>query len=228
MSTPILPLAVWLSGTNENSIPANDNALRMEVALGAAIDFAGSEPVSPSDGDQYIVSSSWSGFAVDNCVIYKGGTWLEFEAYDGWIKTIDGDVYQFDGSDWNVVSGGGGGSVTQCIAIACSDETTALTTGTAKATFRMPYSFTLTAVRASLTAAQASGSIFTVDINEGGSTILSTKITIDNTEKTSVTAATAPVISDANLSDDAEITVDIDQIGDGTAAGLKIYLIGHQ
>jgi hypothetical protein len=110
--------------------------------------------------------------------------------------------------------------------VACSDETTALTTGTAKITFRLPHAVTLTAVRASLTTAQTSGSIFTVDINEGGTSVLSTKLTIDNTEKTSTTAATAAVISDSALADDAEITIDIDQIGDGTAKGLKITLIG--
>lgn len=123
-------------------------------------------------------------------------------------------------------SSGGSSSTPVAIPVACSDETTALTTGTAKVTFRMPFAMTLTAVRASLTTAQASGSIFTVDINEGGTTILSTKITIDNTEKTSTTAATAAVISDTALADDAEITIDIDQIGDGTAKGLKVYLIG--
>jgi len=112
------------------------------------------------------------------------------------------------------------------IQLAASDETTALTAGTAKVTFRMPYAMTVTAVRASLTTAQASGSIFTVDINEGGASILSTKLTIDNTEKTSTTAATAAVISDSALADDAEITIDIDQIGDGTATGLKITIIG--
>jgi hypothetical protein len=112
------------------------------------------------------------------------------------------------------------------IQLAASDETTALTTGTAKMTFRMPHAMTLTTVRASLTTAQASGSIFTVDINEGGSSILSTKLTIDNTEKTSTTAATPAVISDTALADDAEITIDIDQIGNGTATGLKITLIG--
>jgi hypothetical protein len=112
------------------------------------------------------------------------------------------------------------------IQLAASDETTALTTGTAKVTFRMPHAMTLTAVRASLSTAQASGSIFTVDINEGGTSILSTKLTIDNTEKTSTTAATAAVISDSSLADDAEITIDIDQIGDGTAKGLKVTLIG--
>lgn len=114
----------------------------------------------------------------------------------------------------------------ESIILAASDETTALTTGTAKVTFRMPYAFTVSAVRASLSTAQTSGSIFTVDINDGGTTILSTKLTIDNTEKTSTTAATPPVISDTSLDDDTEITIDIDQIGDGTAKGLKVTLIG--
>jgi hypothetical protein len=112
------------------------------------------------------------------------------------------------------------------IQLACSDETTALTTGTAKITFRMPYAMTVTSVRASLTTAQTSGSTFTVDINEGGTSILSTKLTIDNTELTSTTAATAPVVSDSSLADDAQMTIDIDTIGDGTAKGLKVTIIG--
>jgi hypothetical protein len=112
------------------------------------------------------------------------------------------------------------------IQLAASDETTALTTGTAKVTFRMPHAMTLTAVRASLTTAQASGSIFTVDINQSGSSVLGTKLTIDNTEKTSTTAATAATITTSALTDDAEITIDIDQVGNGSATGLKITLIG--
>ena len=121
-----------------------------------------------------------------------------------------------------------GGTVTESFIIAASDETTALSTGAAKATFRMPYAFTLTGVRASVGTAPA-GSVITVDINEGGSSILSTKITIDAGEKTSTTAATAPVISDSALADDAEITIDIDTVGSSTAgAGLKVTLIGNQ
>ena len=109
-----------------------------------------------------------------------------------------------------------------------SDETTDLTAGVAKATFRMPHTFTLTEVRASVTTAPT-GSTLIVDINEGGVSILSTKLSIDATEKTSTTAATPPVISDADLADDAEITIDIDQIGSSVAgAGLKIFLIGTQ
>ncbi len=115
---------------------------------------------------------------------------------------------------------------TKVLPIACSDETTSLSAGGGKVTFRMPFPMTLTAVRASLTTAQASGALFTVDINEAGVSILSTKLTIDNTEKTSTTAVAAAVISDAALADDAEISIDLDAVGDGTAKGLKVYLIG--
>lgn len=118
------------------------------------------------------------------------------------------------------------GASVKVIQIAFSDTITPITAGTAKVTFRMPYSMTLTAIRASLGTAQATGNIFTVDINESGSTILSTKLTIDNTEKTSTTAATPPVISDTALADDAEMTIDVDQVGDGTAIQGIVTLIG--
>ena len=112
------------------------------------------------------------------------------------------------------------------IGIACSDETTALTTGTAKVTFRMPHAMTLTAVRAAVTTAPT-GSTIIVDINEGGSSVLGTKLSIDASEKTSTTAASAATITDSALADDAEITIDIDQVGSSVAgAGLKVWLIG--
>lgn len=121
------------------------------------------------------------------------------------------------------------GTLTSCtikcvIAIAVSDETTAITTGTAKVTFRMPHAMTLTEVRASLSTASSSGNP-AIDVNEGGVSIFSTTLTIDSGEKTSTTAATPAVISDASLADDAEITIDIDTAGTG-AKGLKVYLIG--
>ena len=117
---------------------------------------------------------------------------------------------------------------TTSFVLACSDEETALTTGT-KLTFRMPFAYTVTAVRASLTTAGTGANLVTVDINESGTTILSTKITIDATETTSTTAATPPVISDSDLANDAQMTVDIDQIDSGgVSAGLKVYIIGYR
>lgn len=116
----------------------------------------------------------------------------------------------------------------ECIIVACSDETTALTTGAGKITFRMPYAFALAEVRASVNTAPT-GAALVVDINESGTTILSTKLSIDASEKTSKTAATPPVISDNALADDAEISIDIDAVGSTIAgAGLKVYLIGER
>lgn len=112
------------------------------------------------------------------------------------------------------------------LGVALSDETTALTTGNAKVTMRAPRAMTLSTLpRSSLTTVSSSG-LVTVDINVAGSTILSTKLSIDANEKTSTTAATAAVMSSITIADDAEITFDIDANGTG-ATGLKVWLIGY-
>ena len=112
------------------------------------------------------------------------------------------------------------------VSIACSDETTDLATGVV-ATFRLPQAMTLTELRASVTTAPV-GSNIIVDVKEGGVSIMTTNLlNIDNGDKTSVGSATSPNITDTALADDAEITVEITQIGSTTAgAGLKISLIG--
>jgi hypothetical protein len=119
------------------------------------------------------------------------------------------------------------GPVTEYIQIQLSDETNSLTTGSAKYTFRMPFNMTLTEVRSSVNFAP-SGSSIIVDINQSGTSILSTKLSIDVNEKTSLTAASPAVISTSALISDAEITLDIDQVGSAgnTGKGLKVLLKG--
>jgi len=96
------------------------------------------------------------------------------------------------------------------------------------AQLRMPFAFTLTEVRAFVNTAPT-GAALTFDITEGGSTVLSTLITIDVSEKTSEDAATPPVISDTTLADDSIIGFNCDVIGSSVAgAGGKIMLIGYQ
>lgn len=188
-----------------------------------------------------------AGFAVGNFVTVTGFTGdVANNIYSGEITALTTGKMTIGGTDGDVIVDDAAGesvtiakweskratakqvanTVNESLIIAVGDETTPITTGTAKVTFRMPYAFVLTAVRASLNNASSSGTP-TIDINEGGGTILSTKLTIDASEKTSTTAATPAVISDANLADDAEITIDIDTAGTG-ATGLKVYLIGHQ
>ena len=163
-------------------------------------------------------------------------------------KTIDGDlntIIDIDEMSLKVALGDAGTVLTsngvgfdpsyqapasgqvQSFVIAASDETTDLITGDAAITFRIPYGFTLTAVRASVNDAPT-GALITVNIREGGVDILSTPITIDANELTSVTAAIPPVISDFSLADDAEMKIDIDTIGSTNAGkGLKVVLIGN-
>lgn len=110
---------------------------------------------------------------------------------------------------------------------ACGDETTAIDApATDLITLRAPFALSeISSVRASLNGPCATGT-FEVDIKVGGASILSTPLTIDATEKTSTTAAVPAVLSTTTLTDDAEITVDVVDEGDGTAFGLKVAIIG--
>ncbi len=106
-----------------------------------------------------------------------------------------------------------GAKPVEAMVIPISDTATLVAAGVKKFSFRAPFAMTLSGTiglpRASLDTAQATsgaGGIITVDINESGTSILSTKLTIDNTEKTSTTAATPCVISDTSIADDAAPT----------------------
>lgn len=155
-------------------------------------------------------------------------------------KPRSGVQYVADGSNWNPGYGAGpyqyingaflpmfgaSSDVLESAIIPCSDETSAITTGTAKRTFRMPYAATLVAVRAAMNTAPT-GSTAVFDINKNGTTMLSTKLSIDISEKTSYTAATPVVISVSSLAIDDEITIDFDQVGSTVAgAGVKVTFL---
>lgn len=116
------------------------------------------------------------------------------------------------------------------IILAASDESTALTTGDGKVTFRLPDAMTITSVSASVNTAPV-GSTIIVDVTKNGTSIFSTLLTIDASEKTSLTAATPAVLNAAQVScaADDEIAVNIDLIGSGTAgAGLKVTIKGYR
>jgi hypothetical protein len=108
-----------------------------------------------------------------------------------------------------------------------SDESTAITTGNDKFKTRIPFEFTLTAVRLNCTVAPT-GAAITVDMLESGVTVFSTKATVAAGSKTSV-GGTPAVISDANLGDDNELSFNFDTVGSGVAGkGVKIHLYGYR
>lgn len=97
-----------------------------------------------------------------------------------------------------------------------------ITTGTDKDSLVMPYAMTVTNVYASLTTGPT-GSVATFDINEAGTSIISTKITIDASETSSQTAATAAVISDSAIAKGSKLSFDIDGVG-STTPGNGVHL----
>lgn len=103
----------------------------------------------------------------------------------------------------------------------------ALTTGTNKFGFNMPFAMTLTGIFADVGTAPT-GATLIVDVNEAGSTIMTTnKLVIDATETSTHTAATPPTLTDTALAKAARMTLDIDQVG-STVAGsdLNVFLVG--
>lgn len=114
MSDPIFPLAVWESGTNQNSIPANDNALRVEAISRGALGVANDEAGGDSDGDVWIVGDSptgaFSSFTEDDIAIYKGGTWYAWAPVFGLRLYVEDELEVYE-AGWSAIGGGGGGAV---------------------------------------------------------------------------------------------------------------------
>lgn len=98
----------------------------------------------------------------------------------------------------------------------------AVTTGTRKFHTRVPANMTLIGVSMSLNVASSSG-IPTIDINKNGTTVLSTKLTVDQDETTSATAAAAAVISVPSFAEGDEVSVDVDVAGTN-ATGISVWL----
>lgn len=108
--------------------------------------------------------------------------------------------------------------------VACSGEKALLALETSVVTFRVIGLRTLLGVRASLTEAPTGTGII-LDIKKNAVSVLSTKLSIDATKKTSVGSVSSAVISTSSFPDDSEISIDITQIGSISAGkGLKVYL----
>lgn len=102
-----------------------------------------------------------------------------------------------------------------------------LVAGTKLATAMVRQAMTVTNVYANVNTAGTT-SAPTFDINEAGTSIISTKLTIDATETDSSTAATPAVISDSSIAANAQLSVDVDSADSGnTAVGAEVDVCGY-
>lgn len=116
-----------------------------------------------------------------------------------------------------------GASVSEAAIIACSDETTALTTGL-KRTFYLPYNVQIDEIVADVVTAPT-GQALIVDVDISGTSILSTRPQIQAGETSSLTGVEAVVSTPAH-SKGAKVEIYADQVGSSVAgAGLKVTFV---
>lgn len=137
MSEPILPLLQWPAGIQQASVPANDNALRLEALSRPCLGVANDEAGGDSDGDVWIVgdtpAGAFAGFDEHDIALYHVdqvtavGGWHAWAPVDG-LRLVVNDVRKmFNGSAWvdDPAGGGGGGGATEYTIVTESSAFTA-------------------------------------------------------------------------------------------------------
>jgi hypothetical protein len=116
---------------------------------------------------------------------------------------------------------------TNDITIGVTDPISTITTGTAKQYWDATKAMTLKSVRCTV-GTQSSSGVITVNVKKNGTTIFSTKPTIDATETSTSTAATASVLSTTAVALNDRLTFDVDDAGTG-AKNLQVtlYFVGE-
>lgn len=240
-----LPVSNLANGTDGEIITWDAAGAPTTVAVGTATHVltsngVGVAPTFQASGDIYLhpfspitIDSLYIGTVTQIATASLGTDVLAFptdasnnlEDLDDVTETTitTGDYLEWSGSAWVNV-----GKEVFFIEVPLSDFVTEQTgsTSVAKYTMRAPYAMTLTDIRGSVATAGTTAAI-TMDVHDGATTIMTTnKVTIDATETSSETAATAPELTDTSIADDAILTfyIDIDDTG-GTGLGyaLKLY-----
>jgi hypothetical protein len=127
MSEPILPLRQWPANIPQASVPANDNALRLE-ALSRQCLGVESDVSTPTDGDVYLVGDTPTGafanFEENDIALARVdeddiASWYAWAPVDGLRITMeDGSRKVFIGestNEWQDEGGGGGSDRTYTI-----------------------------------------------------------------------------------------------------------------
>jgi len=119
--SPRLSLSYVMPQQAQKHVTVNESFRRLDTLVGLAVksDTLAVEPVSPAEGDAYILPAnpsgdSWAGFTAQAIAAFQDGAWMEIEPREGVrAYVIDASALKvFDGAGWTIVSGGAGGSET--------------------------------------------------------------------------------------------------------------------
>lgn len=113
--TPNLLLPYILAAQSQKHVTHNEAVRALDCVVQLAVldrDLA-APPVTPAEGDRYIVAASptgtWAG-QTKKIAAYQDAAWLFYAAKEGWIAWIADEniAVVFDGSDWTPLTSGGG------------------------------------------------------------------------------------------------------------------------
>ena len=115
-NSPNLNLPYLLAAQSQKHVTHNE-ALRLLdtfVQLTVASRVIATPPVTPAEGDRYIVpagaTGAWAGQAT-KITVYQDAVWMFFAPKEGWLTWIADEnvALAYDGAAWIGFSGGGGG-----------------------------------------------------------------------------------------------------------------------
>ena len=108
------------------------------------------------------------------------------------------------------------------------DQVRPVTAGPNQRALRMVGGFQLMDARAALATAQATGNPIEVDIQRGGVSLLSGPLTFANGSLTTVGNPSVVPVGGVALADEDQVQIAVLQIGDGSANGLTVVLLGYE
>lgn len=128
MSEDSLPLRQWPGGIQQASVPANDNALRVQALLSRALSVENDAPGTEYNGAVYIVGDTpvgaFAAFAEHDIALFEYGSWYAWAPVLGSSMVIGSSRMMFDGTEWIAdPAGGGGGAAWGAITGTLSDQT---------------------------------------------------------------------------------------------------------
>lgn len=199
---------------------ATDIRVKTTIDIGGAVGeiYPREQSLTKGNGVEHFYLTTTGAYTLDTWEA-NGGK-IKVEAINGPVEIYNIRVVVFILHHEESANGG----TRRAYGFALSSSSGSISTGTNVESFVAPWDARVRDVIV-MAGTAPTGSTITVDVNESGSSLFSTPVTIDAGELSSITAAARYVFSDSLIDQGDLISFDIDQVGSSnTGERLKILL----